>query len=103
MPNRLAAEPWRRSQQQIPRRLMGTVAFDAVRGEIFAETEERFREHLRVDDRVRIDGGGMERRRVLTLLDVDPAFVERDRVERAEFVAAAITQIFVAAQFRFLG
>ena len=36
----LAAEPWRRSQQQIPCGLIGTVAFDPVCGNVFAEPEE---------------------------------------------------------------
>ena len=102
MTDRLSAEPWRRSQQQIPCGLIGTVAFDAVRGDIFAEPEERLGKHLRIDHRVRIDGVGMKRRGVLALLDVDPALVERDRVDLAEFVTAAIAQVFVAAQFGFL-
>jgi hypothetical protein len=44
----------------------------------------------------------MEHRRVLAFLDLDPALVERDRAERAELVTAAIAQVFVAPQFRFL-
>ena len=76
MTDRLAADPWRHSQQQISCRLIGTVALDAVRRDKFAKPEERFRQHLRVDNRVRIDGNGMKHRRVLALLDLDPALVE---------------------------
>ena len=44
----------------------------------------------------------MKHRRVLAFLDLDPALVERDRVEGAKLVTAAIAQVFAAAQFRFL-
>ena len=44
----------------------------------------------------------MKRRGILALLDVDPSLVERYRVDLAKFFAAAIAQIFVAAQFGLL-
>ena len=40
MTERLPAEPWRRPQQQIPCRLIRTVAFDAVGGDVFAEPKK---------------------------------------------------------------
>ena len=44
----------------------------------------------------------MKRRGILALLDVDPALIERYRLNLSEFFAAAIAQIFVAAQFGLL-
>jgi hypothetical protein len=54
MADRLTAKSWRGSQQKIPRGLARAVAFDAVRRHILAETEKRLREHVRVDNIVRV-------------------------------------------------
>ena len=89
-------------QQQIPCGLIRTVAFDCVGGDVFAEPKKAFGEHLGVDDCVCIDSLGMNRCGILALLDVDPALVERYRVNLAEFFTATTAQIFIAAQLGLL-